>query len=69
VGDERPPARLDRGDPDGLLNARSDPASAAFCTLGSEAGSFVIGACVGAVGLVATTFIRSVPRGRPTKTA
>ncbi|HUY16711.1 MAG TPA: hypothetical protein VMV11_04015 [Acidimicrobiales bacterium] len=36
---ERPLARLDRKDPDGLLNARSDPASAAFGMLGSEAGS------------------------------
>jgi len=39
VSDERPTAHLDREDPDGLLNARSDPASAAFGTLGSEAGS------------------------------
>ncbi|HEV3267422.1 MAG TPA: MFS transporter [Acidimicrobiales bacterium] len=39
MSDERPQARLDREDPDGLLNARSDPASAAFGTLGSEAGS------------------------------
>jgi hypothetical protein len=39
VSDERPTAHLDRDDPDGLLNARSDPASAAFGTLGSEAGS------------------------------
>jgi MFS family permease len=39
VSDERPLAHLDREDPDGLLNARSDPASAAFGTLGSEAGS------------------------------
>jgi MFS family permease len=39
VSDERPAAHLDREDPDGLLNARSDPASAAFGTLGSEAGS------------------------------
>ena len=37
--DERPRAHLDREDPDGLLNARSDPASAAFGTLGGEAGS------------------------------
>lgn len=39
MGDQRPPAHLDREDPDGLLNARSDPAGAAFGTLGSEAGS------------------------------
>ena len=39
MAQERPRARLDREDPDGLLNARSDPASAAFGTLGSEAGS------------------------------
>jgi multidrug resistance protein len=39
VSDERPLAHLDREDPDGLLNARTDPASAAFGTLGSEAGS------------------------------
>ncbi|MGP8010238.1 MAG: MFS transporter, partial [Acidimicrobiales bacterium] len=39
MSDERPLAHLDREDPDGLLNARSDPASAAFGTLGSEAGS------------------------------
>jgi carboxylesterase len=39
VSDERPLARLDREDRDGLLNARSDPASAAFGTLDSEAGS------------------------------
>lgn len=39
MSDERPLAHLDREDPEGLLNARSDPASAAFGTLGSEAGS------------------------------
>ncbi|HTT58600.1 MAG TPA: MFS transporter [Acidimicrobiales bacterium] len=39
MSDERPAAHVDRQDPDGLLNARSDPASAAFGTLGSEAGS------------------------------
>jgi multidrug resistance protein len=39
VSDEGPLAHLDRDDADGLLNARSDPASAAFGTLGSEAGS------------------------------
>lgn len=39
MSDERPLAHLDREDPDGLLNARTDPASAAFGTLGSEAGS------------------------------
>jgi MFS family permease len=39
VSDEGPLAHLDREDPDGLLNARTDPASAAFGTLGSEAGS------------------------------
>lgn len=39
MSEERPRAHLDREDPDGLLNARSDPASAAFGTLGSEAGS------------------------------
>jgi multidrug resistance protein len=39
VGEEGPLAHLDREDPDGLLNARSDPASAAFGTLGGEAGS------------------------------
>jgi MFS family permease len=31
--------------------------------------SFVIGACVGAVGLVAATFIRSIPRRRPNRTS
>jgi MFS family permease len=39
VSDPRPPAHLDRENPDDLLNARADPASAAFGTLGSEAGS------------------------------
>lgn len=39
MSDPRPPAHLDRDDPEGLLNARSDPAGAAFGTLGSEAGS------------------------------
>lgn len=39
MSDERPLAHVDREDPDGLLNARSDPGSAAFGTLGSEAGS------------------------------
>ncbi len=39
MGEEGPLAHLDREDPDGLLNARSDPASAAFGTLGGEAGS------------------------------
>ncbi|HVB52074.1 MAG TPA: MFS transporter [Acidimicrobiales bacterium] len=39
MSDEVPLTHLDREDPDGLLNARSDPASAAFGTLGSEAGS------------------------------
>jgi len=39
VSDSRPPAHLDRDNPDDLLNARADPASAAFGTLGGEAGS------------------------------
>jgi MFS family permease len=39
VSDPRPPAHLDREDPDGLLNARLDPGSAAFGTMGTEAGS------------------------------
>jgi MFS family permease len=39
VSDERPTAHVDREDPEGLLNPRTDPASAAFGTLGSEAGS------------------------------
>lgn len=37
--EERPLAHVDREDPDGLLNARTDPASAAFGTLGAEASS------------------------------
>ena len=36
---ERRVTHVDREDADGLLNARSDPASGAFGTLGSEAGS------------------------------
>ncbi len=39
VADEGPLAHLDRADPEGLLNPRTDPASAAFGTLGTEAGS------------------------------
>jgi len=39
VSEESPGAHLDRDDPDGLLNARTDPAGAAFGTLGGEAGS------------------------------
>jgi multidrug resistance protein len=39
VSDPRPPAHLDREDPEGLLNARTDPGSAAFGTMGTEAGS------------------------------
>lgn len=39
VSDELPGARVDRDDPEGLLNPRTDPAGAAFGTLGSEAGS------------------------------
>ena len=39
MSDERPSAHVDREDPDGLLDARTDPASAAFGTLGGEAGS------------------------------
>jgi multidrug resistance protein len=39
VSDERPAAHLYREDPEGLLNARSDPGAAAFGTLGGEAGS------------------------------
>ena len=34
-----PGVHVERDDPDGLLNARTDPAGAAFGTLGSEAGS------------------------------
>ncbi len=33
------PAHLDREDPEGLLNARTDPGGAALGTMGSEAGS------------------------------
>lgn len=36
---EEPTTHLDREDPEGLLNARTDPAGAAFGTMGSEAGS------------------------------
>lgn len=39
MSDPRPPAHLDREDPEGLLNARTDPGSAAFGTMGTEAGS------------------------------
>ena len=39
MSDQRPGTHVDREDADGLLNARSDPASGAFGTLGSEAGS------------------------------
>jgi MFS family permease len=39
VSDPRPGTHVDREDADGLLNARSDPASEAFGTIGSEAGS------------------------------
>lgn len=39
MSDQRPPAHVDREDPEGLLNARTDPASAAFGTMGTEAGS------------------------------
>ncbi len=39
MSQERPSARLDREDPDGLLNARTDPGSELFGTLGNEAGS------------------------------
>lgn len=39
MSDQRPPAHVDRTDPEGLLNARTDPASAAFGTMGTEAGS------------------------------
>ncbi|MHB2027199.1 MAG: MFS transporter [Acidimicrobiales bacterium] len=39
MSDERPAAHLHREDPEGLLNARSDPGAAAFGTLGGEAGS------------------------------
>ena len=46
----------------GLLHAR--PGAAVLATFHL---SFVIGACVGAVGLVATGFIHSIPRDRATK--
>jgi len=36
---ERRRTHVDREDPEGLLNARTDPASAAFGTMGTEAGS------------------------------
>ncbi len=39
MSDERPTAHLDREDPDGLLNARTDPGAGLFGTLGNEAGS------------------------------
>ena len=39
MSERRPGARVRRDDPEGLLNARTDPASAAFGTLGGEAGS------------------------------
>ncbi len=39
MSDPRPGTHVDREDADGLLNARSDPASEAFGTIGSEAGS------------------------------
>lgn len=39
MSDDHRRPHLDRADPDGLLNARTDPASAAFGTLGTEAGS------------------------------
>ncbi len=39
MSDQHPGAHVDRDDPEGLLNPRTDPASAAFGTLGSEAGS------------------------------
>jgi MFS family permease len=47
----------------GLSHAHAGPALLATFHL-----SFVIGACVGAVGLVAAMFIRSIPRRRPSKT-
>ena len=34
-----PGSHVERDDPEGLLNPRTDPASAAFGTLGSGAGS------------------------------
>ena len=39
MSDKRFRAHLDREDPDGLLNARTDPGSAALGTIGSEAAS------------------------------
>lgn len=39
MSDPEAPAHLDRENPDGLLDARTDPAGAAFGTSGSEAGS------------------------------
>jgi len=39
VSDRRRGAHVDREDADGLLNARTDPGSGAFGTLGTEAGS------------------------------
>ncbi|MBW4079599.1 MAG: MFS transporter, partial [Acidobacteria bacterium] len=39
MSDRRRSAHVDREDPEGLLNARSDPAGAAFGTMGTEAGS------------------------------
>jgi MFS family permease len=39
VSEPRPRAHLDREDAEGLLNARTDPGSAAFGTMGTEAGS------------------------------
>jgi len=39
VSDHTPGTHVDRDDPEGLLNPRTDPAGAAFGTMGSEAGS------------------------------
>ena len=39
MSDRHPGAHVDRDDPEGLLNARTDPAGAAFGTMGSEVGS------------------------------
>ena len=39
MNEERTTAHLNRENPDGLLNARTDPGAAAFGTLGNEAGS------------------------------
>jgi hypothetical protein len=47
----------------GLSHAHAGPALLATFHL-----SFVIGACVGAMGLVAAMFIRSIPRRHPSKT-